>query len=166
MFKESIHLSPTHCLHPGQSQPGPHPDLSDHLLTNPPTPVLFTVSLSPPQGQRGLSTTHLTVPASQLKGLQFWFFFPIASRTKPKLGILTSMPFSPIKFIRPSHPTPERLFPRHDEPSPAWPLIALPKRLSPSPPFSVPFRNDPAQAPRLRIQFSGAITRVCQRTLS
>lgn len=67
MFKESIHLSSAHCLYPGQGQPGSSNQTtvttSRHLL---PTPVL-SLELIPPQGQ-SLSTTHLIVPASQLKG--------------------------------------------------------------------------------------------------
>ena len=97
--------NPSTCLQPTASTLGKaslDPIQSTVTTSSPPAPnsSFIPLSLSPPQGQRGLSTTRLIMPASQLKGLQFCLFFsPIASRTKPKLGILTSRPFSPAKFI-------------------------------------------------------------------
>lgn len=71
--------NPSTCLQPaastlGKASPGPIQTMVTTSSPPPPNSSFIPLSLSPPQGQRGLSTAHL-MPASQLKGLQFCFFF-------------------------------------------------------------------------------------------
>ena len=98
-------LSP--CLQPADSTldkttMDPHPGDCDSLFANP-SPWSPFLLPSPKPGRPFSCTSDSTTDS--LKCLQF---FPIASRTKSKLGSLTTRSFSPANLISHTQPPPQR----------------------------------------------------------